>query len=279
MQQRLGSFQIGFGVHRFLVPTLEWRLLALHLGGQSPQSFADVLSRWLRFRVSAYAASLLGFAVLVVSLMKCAARGWGMSRFRRRVRALRQASTSELRALGRRRVSIETCPGYEGVPFAGGLLRPYVVLPEQLVARLHVSEREAVVQHELAHVRHCDLALLLPLEFACDFFWFVPGVTWLIGRQRRVLEQRADDCAVAAGVPREAVASALLRVAELTEARGTLPVLAMSRDASTLHARLRRLLSPSALPSTKPWLRWGRALALIWLVLGVLQSSACGNQP
>jgi len=279
VRQRLGSFQIGFGAHPW-GPSIEGQLWAEHVGGRSPQSIADLLSRALRFRVSVYAASLLACAALAMSLLKCVARAARLVAFRKRVRVLLlECTQSEWHVVEGRRVRVCTSEAYAGVPFAGGLLRPYVMLPASLAPRLNRDERAAVIEHELGHIRYFDLALLLPLEFLCDLFWFVPGVSWPLAKLRGLLEQRADDCAVAAGVGRESVASALLVAAELATFERHVPVLAMSRERSTLRRRLQHLLAPEPARRIEPWLAVLRGLLLIWLVLGTLQASACGNHP
>jgi len=279
LRQRLGSFQIGLSAHPW-GGSIDGRLWAEHAGGRSPQSVADVLSRALRLRVSAYAASLLSFAVLLVSLSKCARRTLGLLAFRARVRAqLLGCSESEWRSLGRRQVRIFTSHGQTDVPFAGGLIRPYVVLPARLSERLSSPEREAVIEHELAHIRYFDLALLLPLEFLGDLCWFVPGLKWRLSKLRSLLEQRADECAVKAGVAPGSLASALLVAAELAAPEGGAPLLAVAREPSTLQVRVRRLLSPEPARRAARWLVLVRGLLLVWLVLGMLQASACGNQP
>ena len=280
--QRLGSFQIGVGVHPWGL-ALDAHLSALHAGGHSPQSFADVLSRALRFRVSRYVASVISFGVLAVSVFKLGKRALNLALFRKQSQSLLAAPADriEWRAVGRRTVRVQTSGAYAGVPFAGGLFRPYVLIPAHLAARLSPSELEAVIEHELAHIRHFDLLLLLPLELSCALFWFLPGMKWLLMRQRRLLEARADDSAVAARIPRECVANALLLVAELCRANARVPVLAMSSEPSALRLRVQRLLEPEPRQPAqpKPWLSVGRALLLIWLVLGALQSAACGNGP
>jgi len=279
IRQRLGSFQIGFGAHPWGA-SVQGQLWAEHAAGRSPQSIADLLSRALRFRVSIYAASVVSFTFLCVSMFKCIARARGLIAFRRQLRALLLGCTrTEWRAVGRRRVRVCTSEAYAGVPFAGGLISPYVVLPAGLAERLGSDERNAVIEHELGHIRYFDLALLVPLEFLCDLFWFVPGMKGLLAKLRGLLEQRADDCAVAAGIARESVASALLVAAELVTSERPAPVLGMSRSSSTLAVRLRHLLTPEPTPTVKPWFGVVRGLVLLWLVLGTLQASACGNQP
>ncbi|HYQ02253.1 MAG TPA: M56 family metallopeptidase [Polyangiaceae bacterium] len=279
VKQRLGSFQIGFGVHPWGA-AIDGYLWAQHDGGRSPQSIADLLCRALRFRVSVYAASVVSYAVLAVSVVRASLCGFRLTRFSARVRALLATHAMiERRSLGRRSVRVYTSADMGGVPFAGGLFRPYVVLPATLNDRLTAEEREAVIQHELGHIRHFDLALLVPLEISCEFLWFVPGLQWLLRKLRSLLEERADDCAVAAGVARESLATALLTTAELTAHDGCVPVLAIAREPSTLRLRVQRLLAPPAVRVVKPGLAFARGLLLLWLVLGTLQASACGNHP
>jgi len=279
VRQQLGSFQIGFGAHRWGIAP-EGHLWAMHEGGRSPQSIADLASRALRFHVNVYAASALSFTALAIALANCVTRGFELAAFRRQARALLGACTTlELRNIGRRKVRVFSSRAYAGVPFAGGLFCPYVVLPAFMQERLTDQEREAVIQHELGHVRYFDLALLVPLELSCAFFWFVPGVKWPLQKLRTLLEQRADDCAVAAGIGRAAVANALLVVAECATGKAPQPVLAIAREPSTLRGRIQRLLNPEPTRAAKPWLAYARGVLLLWLVLGTLQASACGNHP
>ena len=279
IKQTLGSFQVGVGVH-FWGPALEGHLWAQHSGGRSPQSIADLLARALRFRVSVYAASIVSYAVLAVSIAHSLLGGLKFARFSWQIRAqLASRTTVEWRQLGRRSVRVLTSVAYLGVPFAGGIWRPYVVLPATLGARLDGAEREAVIQHELGHIRHFDLALLVPLELVCAFLWFVPGSRWLLRKVRALLEQRADDCAVAAGVTRESLASALLIAADLAAHDERAPALAIAREPSTLRVRVQRLLSPEPARVVAPRFAVVRGLLLLWLVLGTLQASACGNHP
>jgi Zn-dependent protease with chaperone function len=280
VKQRLGSFQIGFGARPF-GPTMAWQLMALHAGGRSPQSIADLACRALTDRVWKYAAATLGFSVLAVSLCKVGLRTIRYVDFRQQLARIRAARPElETRAVGRRMAQIVTSSAYAGVPFAAGIRRPCVVLPHALTTALSPEEREAVVAHELGHIAHYDLPLLLAFEVLCDLFWYIPGKGALLAYFRRLLEERADDAAVAAGVPRPVLVSALLNVAERIVATGPPPILAITRSGSSLRARIQRLLTPS-LPDKRPG-RTAlvlRALLIAWIVLGALQAAACGNHP
>jgi hypothetical protein len=65
----------------------------------------------------------------------------------------------------------------------------------------------------------------------------------------------------------------------MTLAGTPVPVLGMSSDASTLRLRVRRLLAPESPRARNPWLALARGLLFVWIALGTLQASACGNHP
>ena len=101
-----------------------------------------------------------------------------------------------------------------GVPVVVGWLRPAVLLPKGLVADASASTRDAVLLHELAHVRRGDYGWNLLARVAGLLYWPHP-LTWPMGLAiRTAREQACDDLCVhhvgGAGPYR----SALLTVAE-----------------------------------------------------------------
>jgi Zn-dependent protease with chaperone function len=276
--QRLGAFRVGFGATA-TGPVLRAELWAHHRGGISPQSLPDVLARALSHEVWAYAPGALGFALVCVSVWRLGRSAHAFAAlhgFVRRVRA--ECDLIEERQLGFRRVQVLTSRAYEGVPFTSGTLRPFVVLPARLLASLTERERNAVLEHELGHVAHFDFALLVPLQLLREALWYVPGAGWLLGRIRTLLEFRADDAAVAAGVSRRELAGALLTVAGFTLTQPPPQALAMSRGSSLLRTRLERLLSPPSAPRARARVMLvARVLVIAWFMLGALQAVALGN--
>jgi Zn-dependent protease with chaperone function len=277
-RQRLGSFQIGFGATP-LGPVLRGEIWAHHARGISPQSLPDLLSRALSSKVWLYAPAVVGFGLFAVSWLRLAQSVLSFARFQRDVSRIRaESQVVEERRLGFRRVRLYTTQCYQGVAFAGGLLRPYVVLPAAMLSRLSAEEREAVVQHELSHIAHWDSALLWPLHCLRELLWYVPGSGWLFTRVRTLLEFRADEAAVRAGVARHCIVSALLAVAELGLADPAPHVLGVSRGGRMLRERIERLLlPPPALRTPGKLATVARVLLVAWFVLGALQSVACGN--
>jgi beta-lactamase regulating signal transducer with metallopeptidase domain len=136
------------------------------------------------------------------------------------------------------RVAAEDCG-----PMTWGFLRPIILLPSDSVtwprARL-----EAVLMHELAHIRRGDsLAQILSLT-VCALYWPNPLV-WIGARRlRREAEIAADDAVIASGVRPSVYAGELLQIAsEFRAYRFALP-LGMA-EKSGLEARVQSVLAPN----------------------------------
>jgi RND family efflux transporter MFP subunit len=83
------------------------------------------------------------------------------------------------------------------VPVVVGWRRPAIVLPETLVESASAATIDAVLLHELAHVRRGDYAWNVLLRLVQALYWPHPLV-WLIGRLiAGVREQACDDLCVA----------------------------------------------------------------------------------
>jgi len=76
-------------------------------------------------------------------------------------------------------------------PGVCGIRRPKLVLPKRVVEALTDQELEAVLLHEVAHVRRRDNLVSLFQSWLGCVFWFHP-VVWLINRQ--LLQERERAC-------------------------------------------------------------------------------------
>ena len=98
-------------------------------------------------------------------------------------------------------------------PVTFGLRRPVVMLP--LTLRDHsVVTRDAVLTHELVHVRRRDWARVLFEETARAIMWFHPVMWWVISRVQLAREEVVDATAVALTGRRREYLRALLAFAD-----------------------------------------------------------------
>ena len=137
----------------------------------------------------------------------------------------------------RHSVTVLTSP-LANVPMVMGWRQPTIVLPVWTAETLTRNHLEAVLAHELAHVRRRDYAANL-LQVAVDtILWFHPASRWLSQRARLEREYCCDDLAVqVAGDARE-YARAL---AGLEDARHEWP-LAIGAASDTLLDRIQRVV-------------------------------------
>jgi hypothetical protein len=154
------------------------------------------------------------------------------------------------------------------VPCVVGVLRPVVLLPLTLCAQVPPAQVEALLLHELAHLRRRDwlgTALATTVE---TVLFFHPGAWWLARRLRIEREPAADARAVACGADRRALAAALLALAE-----AALPRPALAATGGDLTDRVRRLVDAPVRRQVR-----GRLLALLLAPLAVAVAlSACGT--
>lgn len=271
--QDLGTFRIGFGIQNFW-PLLDFQLGAFSGGVIYPQSAADVLDGALSKRIAPWAPGALAATILLIGIARTARRFGAARAFMRGL--LAGTHVVDRRRAGRRVVEVIVSPHYHGVPFATGIVKPRIVFSAAMYAGLDAREREAALQHELAHVAHLDLPLLAALGVLSDLLWFLPGQNGLLARIHAVLEQRADDAALHAGALREALAAALVHAGELVRAR--VPGAAITSHPSLLAQRVRRLLDAAASPSRAHRLAdLARVLLAAWVTLAVAQSLLLGN--
>ena len=133
-----------------------------------------------------------------------------------------------------------------GTPTVIGWLKPVVVLPIAAFANLTSSQVDAILAHELAHIRRHDCLVNLLQTLAETLLFYHPVVWWISGRIRIEREHCCDD--VAASVCGDAVVYAEALV-ELERWRAEQPVLALAATGGSLLGRIRRLLR---VPDEKP---------------------------
>src|ERR1051325_3974886 len=84
------------------------------------------------------------------------------------------------------------------VPTVIGWLRPVILLPAASVAGLSPAPLEAILAHELAHIRRHDYAVNLIQNVIETLMFYHPAVWWISNCIREEREHCCDDLAVAA---------------------------------------------------------------------------------
>jgi peptidoglycan/xylan/chitin deacetylase (PgdA/CDA1 family) len=152
------------------------------------------------------------------------------------------------------------------VPTVIGWLRPVILVPVSLLTALQAQHIEALLAHELAHIRRRDYLVNL-LQTALEILLFYhPAVWWVSRRMRIEREHCCDDLAVAACGDPLGYARALTTLEQL-RGRGA-EQFAMAASGGSLLKRVRRLVeTPKASsPGASVWLA---GFVVILAVLGI----------
>jgi len=194
----------------------------------------------------AAAAFVLWFAGACWAGSRLMAGALGLHLLRRRSRphALSASDLPKI-AMCRRECELRLSASQEG-PMTWGFFRPVILLPG--TAPTWTRERmQAVLVHELAHVRRRDsltqsLALLI-----CAFYWPNPMI-WLAARAlRREAEIAADDAVLGSGMKPSAYAGELLQLASEFRGHGLAVSGVSMASLSSLEARVTSVLATNSL--------------------------------
>ena len=82
------------------------------------------------------------------------------------------------------------------VPVVIGFLKPVILVPVGLLSNLPPGQVEAILLHELAHIRRKDYLINLVQRFAEAIFFFNPAFIWLNSLIRQEREACCDDVVV-----------------------------------------------------------------------------------
>lgn len=164
-----------------------------------------------------------------------------------------------------RRVTLGLVDGVAGTfvsPVTAGWWRPVVLVPAALVSGMPPQLLEALLAHELAHVRRCDYLVNLVQSAIEILLFYHPAVWWLSNRIREEREQIADDVAASTlGEPRRlALALSELDLFQFTPQFS--PPLAPAAHGGNLMSRIKRLVRPET-----EALNWKLAVPILGLAL------------
>ncbi|MCA9148596.1 MAG: M48 family metalloprotease [Planctomycetales bacterium] len=142
------------------------------------------------------------------------------------------------------------------VPVVLGIISPLILLPPSMVTGLSPAQFQAVIAHEIAHIRRYDPVCQLVQRFIEAMLFFHPAVWYVSRRMTDEREHCCDDIVVSSGTHAVSYADALVRAAELfvrSKQSAISPALLGSKR-SSIQMRIRRLLLPAEIATSGGWL-------------------------
>ncbi len=249
---------------------------ALASGESSDIQPGTSFSVWQKATPFIAAAYVFGVLILLGRLTLGLRGGWNLRRHSEPVddASLLSLLARRAQALGMR-VSPALCHCRDvAVPTVVGILRPTILLPMSLVVGLSPDQLEAILTHELAHIRRYDHLFNILQRVIEAVLFFHPAVWWVSRRIRIERENCCDDVVLQLGTEPVRYAELLVDLAEHDQqsrsARGVelVAVLQATAGRSQVSQRVRRLLG-TPVSDTFRLSRGGLVLTLVCLALVV----------
>lgn len=178
------------------------------------------------------------------------------------------------RGLGiRRAVTLFESPWVDA-PTVIGWLKPTILLPLGAFTGLSVQQVEAVLSHELAHIKRHDYLVNVLQNLTETVFFYHPAVWWLSRQIRVEREHCCDDVAV------ETCGNAVIyarALAALEESRQHAATLALAATDGSLVDRVRRLIGPAHVDARRPSLPIAACVAVILTIVTLSGAQARGE--
>ena len=162
-------------------------------------------------------------------------------------------------------------------PSVIGWLRPVILAPIGALSGLAPQQVEALLAHELAHVRRHDYLVNVLQGIAESLLFYHPAVWWISNQIRTEREHCCDDLAVEASGDVLVYARALAALESMRPARVKA---ALSASDGSLLRRIQRLADPVAAHRPAGWgVAWSLGTLLLVGIAGVAVSGAQAQSP
>jgi len=234
-------------------------------GAAQADSWLDTVQRNLLWMVGAWACCAAALALrMVLGLLwidRAARREDGDAQWQARLDTLARGFGID------RAVRLRVVDGLAS-PITAGWLKPVVLVPAALVSGMPPQLLEALLAHELAHVRRGDYLVNLLQSVIETLLFYHPAVWWISHRIRVEREHIADDLAARQiGEPRRLA----LALSELEKIQFSNNKLAMAANGGDLMQRIKRLVRPT--PDMQA-LNWKAAIPVLGLAATLLVGCA-----
>ena len=141
----------------------------------------------------------------------------------------------------RRKIEIRTTERAHS-PVTFGVLTPVILLPAALIFQISPAHLEAVIAHELAHVKRNDYLSNLLLSTLEVLFFFHPCYWWMSQTVKELRESAADELALKAGISSTDLANALAEVLQFASQHSPELSLAAGKKRNPTLLRIKRML-------------------------------------
>lgn len=225
--------------------TARWQEVALNKDGSLPSLFISALikaEQWLPYLSVAYLVLMCFLCIRwVIGYRKTQLiRSTGLSKMPAQWRIF----TSDLALqLGIKRSVQVFLSETIHTPLTIGFLKPLILIPVASINHLSAEQLEAVILHEMAHIKRYDYLLNIILSIVEISLFFNPFTQLLSKQIRKERENSCDDWVLQFQYNAASYADALLQIARLQTAPAAF-VMAATNPKHDLLGRIKRMIDP-----------------------------------
>lgn len=143
-----------------------------------------------------------------------------------------------------------------------GIVKPVILLPFSCISNLTPLQIEAILLHELAHIKRNDYLINIITVLSSVFFFFNPFARHLIAHLRDERENACDDWVLQFCYPAKEYATALLQLEKNRTSYNYLQLAAGGTKKKQLLHRIQRILNVSQPPQPALFI-WGNVAVII----------------
>ncbi len=249
-----------------------------------PGAIAGVTVRHIRMTLDQALPIIVGlWAIGVACLLLRLFGGWQRVR-RLHQRSLRLMASAQQPACQRLAIRLGVVRAVRVVdsnevdtPTLVGWLRPIILLPLAALSQLTPEQVDAILAHELAHVRRYDVIVNGVQTVVETLLFYHPAVWWISARIRAEREHCCDDIAVEVCGDVVNYTSALVK---LEAWRSGHPAFSLSAGGGSLRGRVRRVLQTrgTGKPACAPGLISIALVLMCGVIVGAVQDRTVSRQ-
>jgi len=128
------------------------------------------------------------------------------------------------------------------VPIVLGYIKPMILLPFGLLGSIPVDQVEAIIAHEIAHIKRYDILINLFQSVAEIVFFFNPAVWYISHKIKMERENACDDMAISLCGDSVLYAKALANAESFKESNEPLFAIPLFKNQNQLLRRIKRML-------------------------------------
>ena len=226
-------------------------------------------------RVAPYLVTIWSLGVLVLILRTC----FGLLRvfqWKSHSKPVQESLQVPFRRLlnrmGCRGVELLECTSIS-IPGVVGFLKPVVLVPAAMLSSMPPAQLEAILAHELAHVKRHDFLVNL-IQTVIEIVLFYHPAVWWVSKQIRVQREFCcDDLAISVVKDRQAYATALVGLESLRIEKWVL-----AANGGSLLTRIERIVSFDNTKAATPVHSMVGVATAFLIVLGIGMGSALATR-